>query len=57
MNDNINNNVTNDHVMITGVGGGISDQISDHQIDLNCGNWSKEELQEYYGYMAQYQWW
>ena len=56
MNDNINNNVTNDHVMITGVGGGISDQISD-QIDLNCGNWSKEYEHEYYGYMAQYQWW
>ena len=55
MNNLINNNnvTTNDHVMMTSGG---SDQISD-QIDLNCGNWSKEELQEYYGYMAQYQWW
>jgi len=54
MNNLINNNnvTTNDHVMMTSG----SDQISD-QIDLNCGNWSKEELQEYYGYMAQYRWW
>ena len=55
MNNLINNNnvTTNDHVMSMTSG---SDQISD-QIDLNCGNWSKEELQEYYGYMAQYRWW
>ena len=50
MNNLINNNnvTTNDHVMMTS---------GSDQIDLNCGNWSKEELQEYYGYMAQYQWW
>ena len=50
---NINNNVTNDH-MITGVGGA---GIGSDQIDLNCGNWSQEELKEYYGSIAQYQWW